>query len=153
MTPVTLAVDQLAANYGTRQVFRNLSFNVRASQSLGVLGPNGAGKTTLLRTLVGCITPASGEVRINGRAPREALKQSGVAYFAGAATLPPTVRAASWGALGNGDSVTDDRRPIRVLSQGAKQLLGLRTVLSRQPLHLVVLDEPWEGSTRKGRDG
>jgi ABC-type multidrug transport system ATPase subunit len=41
--------------------------------------------------------------------------------------------------------VLPDRRPIRALSQGLKQLLGLRTVLSRHPLQLVVLDEPWEG--------
>ena len=34
---------------------------------------------------------------------------------------------------------------MRVLSHGVKQLLGLRTVLSRHPLHLIVLDEPWEG--------
>ena len=47
----------------------------------------------------------------------------------------------AWGRLGNGDEVTPDRRRIRVLSQGSKQLLGLRTVLSRQPLQLVVLDE------------
>ena len=38
-----------------------------------------------------------------------------------------------------------DRRRIRVLSHGSKQLLGLRTVLSRHPLQLIVLDEPWEG--------
>ena len=38
-----------------------------------------------------------------------------------------------------------DRRRIRALSQGMKQLLGLRTVLSRHPLQLIVLDEPWEG--------
>jgi ABC-type multidrug transport system ATPase subunit len=138
-------VRQAAAHYGKREVFRDVTFDLRASHSLAVLGANGAGKSTLLRMLVGCITPSRGEVRIAGRLPRDAMRHTRVAYFAGASTLPPAVRAAAWGKLGNGDSITGDRRRLRVLSHGAKQLLGLRTVLSRHPLHLVVLDEPWEG--------
>ena len=150
MTPVLLSVHEVSAHYGKQEVFRHVSFDVRASHSLAVLGANGAGKTTLLRVLVGCVTPTSGEVRIAGRAPRDALSRTGVAYFAGASTLPASVRAAAWGTLGNGDRVTSDRRSIRVLSHGSKQLLGLRTVLSRQPLQLVVLDEPWEGLDTEG---
>ena len=150
MTPVLLSVHEVSAHYGRREVFRSLSFDLRASHSLGVIGANGAGKTTLLRMLVGCITPTSGEVRIGGLAPRDALSRIGVGYFAGAATLPASVRAATWGTLGNGESVTGDHRPIRVLSHGTKQLLGLRTALSRQPLQLIVLDEPWEGLDAEG---
>jgi ABC-type uncharacterized transport system ATPase subunit len=37
-----------------------------------------------------------------------------------------------------------ERPRIRMLPRGTRQLLGLRTVLSGQPLDLVVLDEPWE---------
>ena len=33
---------------------------------------------------------------------------------------------------------------MRMLSRGTRQLLGLRTVLGRHPLALIVLDEPWE---------
>jgi ABC-type uncharacterized transport system ATPase subunit len=95
--------------------------------------------------LIGCLSPVAGDVRIAGFRPRDALVRTSVAYFAGAATLPPVVRAAAWGALGNGEVVLPDRRRIRALSQGLKQLLGLRTVLSRHPLQLVILDEPWEG--------
>src|SRR6185436_16544155 len=86
----------------------------------------------------------SGEIRIGGLMPRDALARTGVAYFAGDATLPGSVRASGWGSLGNGDVVTPDRRPIRALSRGTRQLLGLRTVLGRHPLGLIVLDEPWE---------
>ena len=150
MTPVLLSVRQVTAQYGRREVFRSVSFDVRASHSLGVLGASGAGKTTLLRMLVGLIAPAAGEVRVAGLPPRHALRKTGVAYFAGGATLPPSASASAWGALGNGDRVTVDSRPVRVLSQGSRQLLGLRTVLSRQPLQLVVLDEPWEGIDTEG---
>ena len=150
MTPVLVSVRQAAAQYGRREVFRDVTFDLRSSHFLAVLGANGSGKSTLLRMLVGCITPSRGEIRIGGRPPRDAMRHAGVAYFAGAATLPPAVRAAAWGKLGNGDPITADRRRLRVLSHGAKQLLGLRTVLSRHPLHLIVLDEPWEGLDAEG---
>ncbi len=144
MTSFAVSVRDLAVQYGRRLVFQEVSFDIGTGQSLGVLGPNGSGKTTLLRTLAGCLTPKSGDIRIAGLTPRDALARTGVAYFAGDATLPGSVRASRWGSLGNGDVVTPDRRPIRALSRGTRQLLGLRTVLGRQPLGLIVLDEPWE---------
>ena len=150
MTPVVLSVRGVAARYGRREVFRDVTFELRTAQSLGVLGANGAGKTTLLRLLVGCIAPVAGDVRIGGFRPRDAVMRTGLTYFAGAATLPPAVRASEWGSLGNGDAISLDRRRLRVLSYGLKQLLGLRTALSRPGLQLIVLDEPWEGLDAEG---
>lgn len=145
MTTLVLSVRDLTVQYGRRLVFQNVSFNVRAGESLGVIGPNGAGKTTLLRALVGLLAPRFGEVRINGLTPRDAARRTGIAYFAGDATLPGSVRAVAWGSLGTGDVVTVDRRPLRALSRGSRQMVGLRTALGISPLGLVVLDEPWEG--------
>ncbi len=140
-----LSVRDLATQYGRRLVFRDLSFDLAAGQAAGVVGPNGSGKTTLLRALAGCLTPAAGEIRINGLRPRDAIAKTGIGYFAGEATLPGSVRAAQWGSLGAGDNVTRETRRLRTLSRGTRQLLGLRTVLGRHPLGLIVLDEPWEG--------
>lgn len=145
MSVLSLAVRDLSMHYGRRLVFRDVSFQLSAGRVLGVIGANGAGKTTLLRTIVGCLTPTSGEIRISGLLPRDALRRTGVGYFAGDLTLPGHVRATAWGGLGNGDVITADRRPLRALSRGSRQLLGLRAVLGRHPLGLVVLDEPWEG--------
>ena len=144
---MTLAVSirSLAMQYGRRLVFQELSFDLAAGQAAGVVGPNGSGKTTLLRAIAGCLTPRSGEIRINGLTPRDAIARTGIGYFAGEATLPGSVRAANWGSLGAGDHVTLESRRLRTLSRGTRQLLGLRTVLGRHPLGLIVLDEPWEG--------
>jgi ABC-type multidrug transport system ATPase subunit len=150
MSELTLSVRSLAAGYGRREVFRNATFQVPAGQSLGVIGPSGAGKTTLLRTIVGLLKPWDGEVRIRGLAPRDALSRTPVAYFAGDATLPGSVRAVVWGSLGATDLIISERRRIRTLSRGTRQLLGLRTVLSRHPLDLIVLDEPWEALDTDG---
>ena len=145
MSTLAISIRDLSFQYGPRLVFQGVSLDLAAGQAAGVIGPNGSGKTTLLRTIAGCLTQRSGEIRINGLTPRSALGRTGVAYFAGDATLPGPVRAAKWGGLGNGDAVTPDRRRIRALSRGTRQLLGLRTVLGRHPLGLIVLDEPWEG--------
>lgn len=144
MTPIVLARD-LAARYGRREVFHGLSFQVSAGQSLGILGPNGAGKTTLLRILAGLLTPHEGDVRIRGLLPRHALARTPVGYFAGEATLPGAVRAAAWGRLATGERLVPESRRIRTLSRGTRQLIGLRTVLARHPLAVILLDEPWEG--------
>jgi ABC-type multidrug transport system ATPase subunit len=144
MTHALVAARDLSARYGRREVFQQVSFEVSSAQSLGVIGPNGAGKTTLLRLIVGLLAPSHGELQVRGLAPRLALARIETAYFAGDFTLPGSVRACDWGSLGTGDTLTPERRRIRTLSRGTRQLLGLRTVLSRPHLGLVVLDEPWE---------
>lgn len=145
MTPAAVYVDDVAARYGRREVFRDVSFELRGGQALGVVGANGAGKTTLLRMLVGLIAPASGDLRIDGLQPRDAATRRALGYFAGESTMPGRVRASRWGTLGTGEEVTTERRPLRALSRGTRQLVGLRTVFGRQHLRLLVLDEPWEG--------
>ena len=145
MIDVVLSVRQLSAHRSRRLVAQAVTFDLRAGQVLGVVGANGSGKTTLLRTLVGFVSPAAGEVRVDGRIPPAALRAAPTAYFAGEATLPGFVRAAAWGNLGTGEVVMTDRRRIRALSRSTRQLLGLRTALGRHPLRLIVLDEPWEG--------
>ena len=141
---LTVSVRGLAVHYGRRLVFRDVSFDLAAGQAAGIVGANGSGKTTLLRAIAGCLAPRSGEIRINGLTPRDAIARTGVGYFAGEATLPGSVRAAHWGTLGAGDDVTRENRRLRTLSRGTRQLLGLRTVLGRHPLGLILLDEPWE---------
>jgi ABC-type polysaccharide/polyol phosphate transport system ATPase subunit len=45
---------------------KDVTFQVRQGESVGVIGPNGAGKSTLLLVLAGIIQPSQGVVQSNG---------------------------------------------------------------------------------------
>jgi lipopolysaccharide transport system ATP-binding protein len=46
---------------------KDVSFDVKQGEVLGVIGPNGAGKSTLLKILTKITEPTEGEVRMKGR--------------------------------------------------------------------------------------
>src|SRR6516165_2950006 len=55
-----LSANELAKAFGPRPLFTGLTFDLRASERIGLIGPNGSGKTTLLKLLAGIEEPDAG---------------------------------------------------------------------------------------------
>ncbi|MEI4271788.1 ATP-binding cassette domain-containing protein [Klenkia sp. LSe6-5] len=71
MSGAALAAADLGVGYpGGRRVLDGASLTVPAGRRLALLGANGSGKTTLLRCLSGALTPAAGQVTVDGAALR-----------------------------------------------------------------------------------
>lgn len=61
-----LEVRSLRKTYGDLVAVHDVSFTLRPGEVVGLLGPNGAGKTTTVSMIAGLITPAAGQVLIDG---------------------------------------------------------------------------------------
>lgn len=56
--------EDLKMAFTGRELFRNVSLDVKRGEKLAILGANGIGKTTLLRILNGDLFPASGRIKV-----------------------------------------------------------------------------------------
>jgi ABC-2 type transport system ATP-binding protein len=155
-----LQVEGLTKRYGDVAVVDDVTFRLRAGETVGVLGPNGAGKTTTIHMILGLVTPTSGSVRILGRDPhrdRGGLEQ--VAFTATYVSLPQTltvrenlrVFARMYGVRNAEERIVDligrlaithlADKPTRHLSSGQATMAHVAKSLLASP-RLLLLDEP-----------
>jgi branched-chain amino acid transport system ATP-binding protein len=63
----TLAVEDLAVDFGGVAALAGVSFEVRPGTITSLIGPNGAGKTTAFNAITGYLRPRRGRVTFDGR--------------------------------------------------------------------------------------
>ena len=66
-----VCIRNLTVKYGENIAIKNVSFEIKEGEYLGVIGPNGGGKTTLLRSILGLTPVTAGEVYIYGEKPKK----------------------------------------------------------------------------------
>ncbi|MDQ0895689.1 ABC transporter ATP-binding protein [Agromyces ramosus] len=162
-TTATAAVTTrgLTKRYGSRTALHGIDLDIARGGVFGVIGPNGAGKTTTMRLLLDIIRPSGGELRVLGEEPRTggAALRRRIGYLPGELHLASRIRGRELLAhyahisgpvrAGVVDSLADRlgldlARPVRSLSKGNKQKLGLIQAFMHEP-ELLVLDEPTSG--------
>jgi branched-chain amino acid transport system ATP-binding protein len=160
-----LELERVSAGYGPIEVLREISLDVGEGEMVAMIGANGAGKSTMLRCISGCLRPARGEIRFDGRstagvAPHQ-LVGRGLSHAPEGRRIFPrlTVREnLELGAYGRRDrgAIAKDLRaaydlfPVLAerqhqaggtLSGGEQQMLALARAWMARP-RLLLLDEP-----------
>jgi phospholipid/cholesterol/gamma-HCH transport system ATP-binding protein len=64
---IAIAIRNLVTKFGSREILKNISLEIRRGETFVILGGSGCGKSTLLRHIVGLEQPTQGQIWINGR--------------------------------------------------------------------------------------
>ncbi|MEB8336399.1 ABC transporter ATP-binding protein [Streptomyces endophyticus] len=72
-THAAVTFSGVTKTYGTVRAVDDLGLELHAGETVALLGPNGAGKSTTLDLLLGLRPADTGEVRVFGTSPREAI--------------------------------------------------------------------------------
>lgn len=62
---MTVKVEHLTGGYGKRPVIKDINFELREGEIVGLIGLNGAGKSTTIKHMLGLLTPTSGSLSIS----------------------------------------------------------------------------------------
>ena len=57
-----LRISNLTKRFGGIVALKDLSFNIKEAEIVGIIGPNGAGKTTLINLIMGVYKCTAGEI-------------------------------------------------------------------------------------------
>lgn len=161
-----LEIRALTKYYGALAAVRDLSFDARPGEVLGLLGPNGSGKSTTVKILTGILRPTDGSVSLDGRdaladlprykaligyVPEEPHLYS---YLTGEEYLRliGQLRGVPDAALDEKIDrfmrlleVTDDRyQTLSGYSKGMRQKILISAAVLHNP-RIVILDEPFSG--------
>src|SRR4051812_10693376 len=61
----SLVVNNIGKSYDGRRVVRDVSFEVKKGEIVGIIGPNGAGKTTSFYMVIGLVMPEYGSIMLD----------------------------------------------------------------------------------------
>ena len=163
-----LEINKISKSFSGRPVVREVSFELKCGEALGLLGPNGSGKTTLFYTIIGLIKPDSGTIILEGEditdLPVYKRSKNGIGYLPQEAsifrglTVEDNIRAII-------EIIEDDqmkieeevdhllkefdidhlrRTPAPALSGGERRRVEIARCLASQPKY-ILLDEPFAG--------
>lgn len=80
-----IELKNVNTSYDFLQILWDVSLQVDDGEFVALVGPNGAGKTTTLRTIIGLLTPTSGEVLFKGQPiagrPAHLASRMGISYI------------------------------------------------------------------------
>ena len=151
-----LVINTIVKSFGHYHILRDIDFECRVGEIVGLLGKNGCGKSTLLKILFGTLKANIIDVKINSMVfdTSKNIHNRTIAYLAQASFLPNDLKVKNIIPIYYQDGEQQDRLfydPIiaRIENQKTDTLsLGeLRyfeiLLISRLPHRFILLDEPF----------
>lgn len=156
-----IKINNLTKYYGKSRGIDQVSLNVARGEFFGFIGPNGAGKSTTIRTLLGLISPTSGEAQVLGcdiaRDRERILARVGylpseAVFYSGMRVRDVLKLSADLRRKNCKETAQqlceclqlDTSRKIEELSFGNRKKVAIVCALQHEP-ELLILDEPTSG--------
>ena len=141
--------EDLSKNYGSLNVFHDVTFTIKRGEKVAFVGKNGAGKSTLVKCIMNEI-PYDGNLKIGHNVKIGYFAQNQAQLLNQDLTVFETIDYEAvgdirlrvndlLGAFMFGGEASDKK--VKVLSGGEKSRLALLRLLL-QPVNLLILDEP-----------
>ena len=163
-----LIINKISKSFSGRPVVREVEFQFKCGEAIGLLGPNGSGKTTLFYTIIGLIKPDSGSIILDGEditdLPIYKRSKNGIGYLPQEAsifrglTVEDNIKAILEILEEDKQKVEEEidhllkefdidhlrRTPALSLSGGERRRVEIARCLASHPKY-ILLDEPFAG--------
>ena len=154
-----LSIEHISKKYGGKEVLRDIDFEVRSGECVGILGGNGSGKSTLFGILSGVFRPTSGRALLEGVNVLEKpkVRRANIGYLPQETPLITELDARdnlllAYGRKELGKSIADGTLeklgvtdflsvPVSKMSGGMKKRLSIALMAAGKP-KIMLLDEP-----------
>jgi ABC-type polysaccharide/polyol phosphate transport system ATPase subunit len=134
-----------------RRVLRDITFEIKAGEKVGIVGPNGSGKSTTLKIIAGILQPTSGSVFVDGEIaplielgagfdPELSVIENIMYYSVLLGRTREEARTSIDGILDFAGLFDHANEPLKALSSGMQARLGFAIATEKRP-DILILDE------------
>lgn len=165
---IKLEMQNVWLGYDRKVVLKDITFQVRPGEMVGLIGPNGCGKSTIIRAISRVISPHSGKIFLDGKGISKIPRQDLARLLGVVPQMPllpsaftafeivlmgrnphlglfqyegPRELAIAWQAMEKTGTGSLAERRVSELSGGEIQCLLIARVLT-QETKVILLDEP-----------
>jgi len=77
---IIININNFTVKLNNKAILENINLTLHGPKIIALVGANGAGKSTLFKSIMGIINPSDGNIIINGKNPKDALKNNLISY-------------------------------------------------------------------------